>query len=276
VAGDSSRERAASVLAGIRVADTRPAGGAETLARALAAHGAEVLRVPLIRVEPSVERAQLRATLAGESGWDWLVLTSATAVAAVAGALPPIGRIGRIAAVGPATAAAAEAAGLTVSVVPGEHRAEAVAAAMAAASGGLNGARVLWPRAAGARAELRTALLEAGARLQEIEAYRTVEDVEAGRRLADAIRAGRVDVVTFTAPSAVRAFAAGGGEQDAAVVAVIGPVTAAAARGAGLTVDVEPAEQSAAAMVRALRAFYERRRTSQGGDEDAGRGGQRR
>jgi uroporphyrinogen-III synthase len=151
---------------------------------------------------------------------------------------------------------------------------------MAAAAGGLTGARVLWPRAAGARPELRNALRAAGAVLHEIEVYRTVEDAEAGQRLADAIRAGAIDVVTFTAPSAVRAFVAGGGEQRGTVVAVIGPVTAAAARGAGLEVAVEPAEQSAAAMVRALRAFYERRRTSgtdsPGGDADAGRGGERR
>jgi uroporphyrinogen III methyltransferase / synthase len=260
VAGESSRERAAFVLAGIRVANTRPATTAAALTQALAASGAVVVREPLIRVEPVLQPAALREALAAER-WDWVVLTSASAVQVLAEALPADRRC-RIAAVGPATAAAAEAAGLTVSVVPAVYRSEAVAAAMAAAAGGLDGARIAWPRSAGARPELRAALLEAGALLDEIEAYRTVEDAEAGQRLAARIRARGIDVVTFTAPSAVRAFLAGGGQQHDAVVAVIGPVTAAAARGAGLEVHVEPGEQSTAAMVQALGEFYERRRAS--------------
>jgi uroporphyrinogen-III synthase len=266
VAGaESSRERAAFVLAGVRVAVTRPAGGADTLGRALEAEGAEVLRLPLIRIEPTADPAELGNALRAPPDWDWLVFTSANAVATFVAGAPLASVRGRVAAVGPATAAAVAAAGGRVTVVPEEQRAEAIVAAMAA-EGPLRGLRVLWPRAAQAGGGLRERLTAAGALLHEVELYRTVEDAAAGRALSDRVERGELDVVTFTSPSAVRAFMAGsGGGGRTAVVAVIGPVTAAAARAAGLRVAVEAPVPTPAAMVGALRAFYERGADGEGG-----------
>jgi uroporphyrinogen-III synthase len=69
---------------------------------------------------------------------------------------------------------------------------------------------------------------------------------------------GRIDVVTFTSPSAVRNFSAiYGAEQTIdllknTVVAAIGPVTADAATSVGLNVTVIPAVSTIPALVDAI------------------------
>ena len=68
----------------------------------------------------------------------------------------------------------------------------------------------------------------------------------------------KLDVATFTSPSTVHNFVDFAGEQvarealDAAVVACIGPITARAARGHGLRVDVEAAEHTIPGLIDAL------------------------
>lgn len=264
---DADRKRAASALRGLRVAVTRPSSADDAFEAALSAEGALVVRLPTARIEGIEEEGRLRLALAGDTGHDWVVFTSATAVSrfvALGGRATA-----RVAAVGPATAAAAAAAGMRVHAVPAEYTAEGMVPAMERVAA-LAGARVLWPRAEGARTALADALRAAEAVLTELVVYRTVEDDAGARRLCAAAAAGEVDVITFTSPSAVRAFGrACGGRRGSAVVAVIGPITAAEARRAGLDVHVEAAEHTTAAMVASLRAFYERRGLSQEGQGGA-------
>jgi len=218
---------------------------------------------PLIRLAPPADPAPLARAAANAERYDWLVFTSANAVRVLLAAAAAEGVSARdlagarIAAVGPSTAAALEAVGLSVLAVPAIHAGAAVAGAMIEA-GLVPRQRVLWARAAGASDVLLERLAGAGARVDAVDAYRTIEDTRTGAELAEAVRSGRIDALTFTSPSAVRAYAEGSAEADApvgpgpVVVAVIGRVTAAAARRAGLEVDVEPAEHSLEAMVAAL------------------------
>jgi uroporphyrinogen-III synthase len=73
---------------------------------------------------------------------------------------------------------------------------------------------------------------------------------------------GRIDVVTFTSPSAVRNFARIYGADQAAdllkqtVVAVIGPVTADAVTQLGIPVTIKPALYTIAALVDAIAAHF--------------------
>jgi uroporphyrinogen-III synthase len=139
-------------------------------------------------------------------------------------------------------------------VVPHTFAGSSLAAAMAATAP-LAGARVLWPRAEGARDELAMDLRAAGARLDAPVAYRTIPLPHGAGRLAGLVAAGEIDVVTFAAPSAVRVYAGGGGSAGRAVIAVIGPSTAAAVLDAGMPVHVAPEEHTVAALVDALHEF---------------------
>ena len=63
-------------LAGRRVVVTRPAGQARELVQRLTALGAHVVELPLTRIEPVVEPAQIDAALAQIAAYDIIVVTS--------------------------------------------------------------------------------------------------------------------------------------------------------------------------------------------------------
>jgi len=257
---ESDRERAASAFGGVRVAVTRPAGDAAVFARALREAGAEPVVVPLIRIVAATDPAPLQEAARRLDAYDWIVFTSSNAVARLAAeAGTAVTRVRpRVAAVGAATAETARNAGFRVESVPQEQVGVAVAAALAAA-GPLAGARVLWPRAAAARPELGEMLRAHGADVHEVVAYTTMGDESAARSLSDRVRRGEVDVLTFTSPSAIRVYSKVGGHvEPGTVVAAIGPVTAESIRIAGLPVHVQPVEHTTAAMIDALRAFFDR------------------
>jgi len=255
-------------LAGRRIVVTRAREQAGDLVRALEALGAEVVTAPVIRIEPLADLAPLRAALAGLSRYRWLVFTSQNTVDIVCDRLPAWGleprQLGRVAvaAIGPATAEALQRRGVTPDLVPDRFVAEAVVAAIAA-RGGLAGSRVLVPRALEARDALPQGLRACGAVVDVIPVYRTVPEAGDGTALAAELVAGRVDAVTFTSSSTVRHFADLVGREAATrgrfAAAVIGPVTAAAARELGMHVAVEAEQYTVPGLVAALAQHFGRR-----------------
>lgn len=237
---------------------TRPRGQADPLVGALRDRGARVVEYPTIRIRPPRESGPLRRALEGAGTYDWVVFTSVNGVRSV---LEELGALGagaealldaRLAAIGPSTAGELEDAGLAVRVVPGEYRAEALAAAIRDAAD-LDGRRVLLARAAEARDVLRKRLEEAGAEVDEVTAYETEmgrpEDVDLERRM----REGEIDWITFTASSTVRNFVRLAGTRlGGARVACIGPITARTARELGLPVHAVADEYTVPGLVRAL------------------------
>jgi uroporphyrinogen III methyltransferase / synthase len=248
-------------LAGRRVVVTRAREQAGGFVERLEALGAEVVALPTIRVADPEDPALLRRAAAEAGTFDWVVFTSANAVERFFAALAGAGRAlapgtVRTCAVGPATAAALEARGLRADVVPGEFVGEAVVEALAAA-GELRGKRVLLPRATEARAVLPEGLRARGAEVVEVAAYRTVPDGAGAEGLRARLAAGEVDVVTFTAGSTARSFAALlGTDVGGAKVASIGPVTSAVLRELGLPVDIEAKEYTVPGIVAAIVDYY--------------------
>src|SRR6266850_1964107 len=129
----------------------------------------------------------------------------------------------------------------------------------------LEGERVLLPRADIGREVIAEQLREAGAAVTEVIAYRTI--LEDSQREGDPdvygmLLEGRIDVATFTSPSAVRNFAKLYGADQVAdllkntVVATIGPVTADAARQLSIPVTVQPKTYTIPALVDAIAAHY--------------------
>lgn len=229
-----------------RILVTRAEEQSGPLMELLRAAGATPVAAPAIQILPPDDDAPLRDAVADIARYDWLVCTSANAVRALA-ELRELLRLRwpaslRVAAVGSGTARALTEIGLTPSFQPSAAIAEALARELPLGEG----ARVLWPRSEIAALELAESLRARGAHVDAPIAYRTVASVGL-LGIADALRDRRVDAITFTSPSTVRHFLDGIAAAGAPfnrlpaatrpLIAVIGPVTAAAARECGLVVD---------------------------------------
>jgi uroporphyrinogen III methyltransferase / synthase len=249
-------------LFGRRIVVTRARAQASEFAAALEGLGAEIVQFPAIRVVPAADPEPLRRAVREVGTYDWIVFTSVNGVERFWEELERAGQdtraLGgvRVACVGPATAALAELHGVRPDVVPSSYVGEAVLGALAQVTP-LAGQRVLLPRAAGARPVLPEGLAALGAVVADVEAYRSVPDAAGAAELRQQLDAGRIDAVTFTASSTVRSFVdAVGADVGRAIVAAIGPITAATARDAGLDVRVEAEEHTIPGLLRALSDHF--------------------
>lgn len=257
-------------LFGKRVLVTRSREQATELVELLETQGAEAVEAPLINVVPPEDFGPLDEACAHAGEYDWIVFTSANGADAFMDRLlsgPYDMRVlagAKLCAVGPGTAARLTRFGLKVDLVPDDHRAEGVVAALRKTET-LRGAKILFPKADIARDVMPEQLRIAGAKVTEVIAYRTVtaeSDLHLGiyRQLLD----GRLDVVTFSSASAVRAFIEIHGADQAVdllshtLVATIGPVTADAAHRYGINPQITPATATVAALVDAIVGHFQR------------------
>lgn len=251
-------------LFGKRIVVTRARAQASEFAAALGRLGAEVIQFPTIRITAADDPEPLRRAVRTAERFDWIVFTSVNGVARFWSALREAGRDTRalagvsLCAIGPATAAAIEMEGARPDLVPERYVAESVVEALTAATD-LNGSHVLLPRASAARSVLPDSLRARGAEVVEVAAYRTVPDGSETEALRERLRAGGIDLVTFTASSTVRNYVdLLGPELGAAEVASIGPITSETARELGLPVHAEATEYTIPGLVRAIREHYAR------------------
>jgi uroporphyrinogen-III synthase len=198
---------------------TRPAGRNERLATRLRDAGYEVVVCPLVEIE-RIETGPVEL-----DGYDWLVLTSATAARELR--RRAVGQAVKVAAIGRATA---EAWG-DVDLVAKVSTQEGLLAALPRPAG-----RVLFAGAEGAR---RLLVEDLGADF--VTLYRT--------RAAPPAEAPRGDLAVVASPSAARALAL---VSPTLPVVSIGPQTTAAAKEAGLDVLAEAAAPSVEALVSAV------------------------
>jgi uroporphyrinogen-III synthase len=266
-----TQRTALEALEGLRVVVTRQREQAVELCRMLADAGAVPLALPLISIEPLEDTRGVDEAISRLESYDWLVLASANGAERFLQRLAEVrpgfewgtGRP-RTAAVGPGTAAALARAGTRVDFVPSTSTGAALAEELVRGQP-LAERRVLMPRALEGRQEAAEILRRSGAAVDDIPVYRTVPaSLSAGDLAA---LDGGVDAVLFLSGSAVTAWhgqARDGGPLDGraegAVVACIGPSTAAAARSAGLRVDVEAPEHSLAGLLSALGDHFARTR----------------
>jgi uroporphyrinogen III methyltransferase/synthase len=260
-------------LEGRTVMVTRALEQAAEFAAELEAFGARVVACPTIEIVPPASYARLDESIDNLFGYDWLVVTSANAVEHFLARLEAGGKDVseldglRVCAIGEATAERLVSAHVHVDVVPEKSRAEGVFDALEAFLGGrehFEGLNFLLPRAAVARDFQPRALEAAGARVDVVEAYRTVRPETTGRARAEALLVGGgVDCVTFTSSSTVHNFARLFDTRDlrpllsGVRVACIGALTAGTAAEYGLRADVVPAETNARALARAVVEFFE-------------------
>ena len=248
-------------LVGYTVLVTRARAQAGALTELLEHVGATVVELPSIEIVVA-NLEQMDAAIQDLTSVDWIVFTSANGVSAFADRLNALGMDRTttsgaiVCAIGRATAAQLRERGIRVDFVPERAIAESVVAELAGL--GIDGKRVLLPQAEIARDTVAAGLRQAGADVEVVVAYRTVMpdgyDDEQVRRLLDG-----VDFATFASPSSIRnAIALAGGSLPGMRVVCIGPVTAAAACEAGLTVAAVAGEHSIAGLVDAVVRLVER------------------
>jgi uroporphyrinogen III methyltransferase/synthase len=199
----------------------------------------------------------MRSVLERLGDFDWLIFTSVNGVEQTMRCLVAVNvdagilSSKRIACVGPATAAAAERAGLSVAAMPSQFTGAAITQAVMAVAP-ISDSRILIARAAGGGQQLPADLRSQGAHVVDLELYRSVIDPVGTDRLKARLRAGEIDVVTFTSGSAVNYFVKSVGTKASPVIAVIGPSTAQIARDHGLPVEIEADPHTTAGLVTAI------------------------
>ena len=246
-----------------RILVTRPARQADDLAGLLRARGLTPVTVPTVAIDTATTTAELDAMLESLDGASWLILTSANGAKALATRLATSGRslpAGiRVAAVGPATADTLRAAAIRVDHVPDDYLTVAIVDGL----GDVRGRRVVLARADAATPDLRDALVERGAEVEEVVAYRTVEGSAASR---DPLRAALHDDlagIAFTSGSTVRglmrlASPVDRGRAHGIPAFCIGPVTADTARKHGFDIAAVATDHTAAGLADAIANHFAR------------------
>ncbi len=247
-------------LFGKRILVTRARSQASKLTAKLEKLGAEVLEAPAISMaDPADNYAALDKAIDHVADYHWLIFTSANGVGRFFARLFKAGKDARalgyakIAAIGSATAEKLKQYGLVADVIPQEYRAEGVVEAL---KGKLPPhAKILIPRAEEAREVLPDTLREMGAEVEVAPAYRTVCGQVDGEALAADIKAGRIDLVTFTSSSTVKNLVNIIGSAEAlkgVKTACIGPVTADTAKSLGIEPDIIAKEYTIDGLVEAI------------------------
>lgn len=259
----------ASPLAGKRVLITRAAHQVAPFVHLLHQQGASAEAVPVIEIIAPVSWQPLDQALTQLSQYRYVILTSVNAVQSVYQRMKHLGLLDQLSGdvsspvqwvcVGPKTAQALQELGRDTDLQPQQYRAEAVIELLC--QQGVEGAKVLYPRAQLARELIPTQLTKAGALVDDPIAYQTVPAASGGEQLRTLFNQRQVDVVTFTSSSSVENFVALLGDDAASltqslVMVSIGPLTTATALRLGLHIDVEPQDYTLDGMVSALLDFY--------------------
>ncbi|WP_405381247.1 uroporphyrinogen-III C-methyltransferase [Phascolarctobacterium sp.] len=250
-------------LFGKTVVVTRARAQASVLTQKLEALGAKVVEVPAIKIVPAADYAPLDSAIAHLADYRWLVFTSANGVEFFFQRLAKEGKDTRalaavkVAAIGSATADELRAYGVTADLVPSAYKAEELAEALAGQVAA--GDKILIARAKVAREVLPVALRQLGAQVDVCTAYETVSDCDNKEELLAAL-AQKGTVVTFTSSSTVTNLLQVLGENKEmlknAVLAAIGPVTAATLQEQGLDAGIEAAEFTIDGLVKAIEEYY--------------------
>lgn len=259
-----------SSLAGKSVIVTRPKAQSDGLTQELQKHGATVIAMPVIEIEPPDSYGPLDDALTNLDRYDWVVLTSVNGVQAVAARLDdlgiPLSRLSerKLAAIGPATAAELAKVARQPDLVPDEYISEAIAEAIDRLeaneeSEGRNRSRFLLARADIARRDLANLLRERGSIVDEVAAYRIVRSHGVPDLPEDP-----PEYITLTSSSAARStyeiLKENGRESwmSTAHLICIGPITSATVRSLGFEVAAEAGEYTVPGLIQALLEHADR------------------
>ncbi len=244
---------------------TRPRAQAPALSNLLAEQGAEPIECPTLEICPPDSWKPVDAAILELSTYDWIIFTSVNGVRAFMGRLwfhqkdaRCLGKA-KVCCIGPRTEEEANRWGIIADLVPKEFQAEGILEALRGL--GIQGQRILIPRAKVAREILPEKLKEMGAFVQVVHGYQAVLPESEWTPISDRFRNQDIHYLTFTSSSTVKNFCqqfASRAEMHAltqnTTVACIGPITANTVKEEGLSVDIVAAENTVPALVEAIVA----------------------
>jgi uroporphyrinogen III methyltransferase/synthase len=252
-------------LFGKRIVVTRTRDQASQLSRQLLERGADVLEIPVIRIEPPTERQPIADVLLELNAYDWLIFTSPNGVKTffeyffrAFKDLRDIGGV-RIAAVGAATAAKIRELHLTVDLMPDEYEASKITGALVKYES-IENLKILLLRAEVANKDLPKQLEELGAIVDDVAVYKTVPETDDRNGAAARLTEGGADWITFTSSSTVENFNVRFdlkqlvGRFPQLKAASIGPETTKALVALGLKPAVEAKEHTIDGLVKAIES----------------------
>lgn len=261
-------------LAGKHVIITRARKQAGGLAQRIEALGGEAIEVPTIEIEPAQDCGAFDAALARIENYDWLIFTSVNSIDPLLARLAHIGKSVdalnhlKVAAVGAQTATRLTAAGISVDLVPARYQAEGLLDALDGAA--MHDKRVLIPQAAQARDVLPVTLRQWGAKVDVVEAYRTVTPAADSAAIKRRLQAGEIDIITFTSSSTVHNFVRlfAGADLTSivgnAAIACIGPITAKSVEELGGRVAILARKFTIDGLIAAIVDYVQRKETASG------------
>jgi len=250
-------------LFGKRVLITRARHQASSLSRLLLEHGARPIEMPTIEIQTIPNTEELNQAILNLENYQWIVFTSVNGVASFFHQVYALKRDARsfkgikIGALGPATARALAERGLHTDYLPQIHTSQGFVSGLKDQD--VSGCRFLLPRADIAPKELADEITRLGAEVHEIIAYKTAPSNEAISQGRQMLLAGEIDIITFTSSSTVTNLLSLMGDKQTAIkkaiVACIGPTTAATAAKAGLRVDIVARNHTIPGLVEAIEQY---------------------
>ena len=248
-------------LSGKTILVTRAASQAEDFADLIRKYGGIPYLAPTIEISAPESWDACDKAITGMYMYDGLLFTSSNAVRFFferlgADAVSSCG--GKIiCCVGEKTRAAIEECALQVTAMPEKFTAADLGRALRQED--MNGKAFLFPRGNLGNDTLPATLRQMGASVDAVTVYRTTRPLSG--RLQECrrdLRAGRIDVVTFTSPSTFDNFVSFFPEEerqtifDETRIASIGPVTSRAIEAAGFRIDIEPRHSTIESLVEAI------------------------
>jgi uroporphyrinogen III methyltransferase/synthase len=256
-------------LFGRRVIVTRTREQASELVSLLDENGANTYEFATISIQPPDSWLELDNALQDLSRFQWILFTSINAIHSFFERLYSRGLDVRalngckVGAVGRVTADCLLQYGLKCDLLPEKFTGEGLAEALEAV--GVNGNKILLPRALKAREIVPERLRDAGAEVVVAPVYQNVPSTENKEVLKAQLIDKQVDLVTFTSSSTVTNFVhmldiTNQDEllklMDGVKIAAIGPITAKTVEQNGLQVDIQPETYTIPAMVDAIVTYY--------------------
>ncbi|RKD23870.1 hypothetical protein BEP19_05430 [Ammoniphilus oxalaticus] len=262
----TEREQDKQTLAGRMAVVTRARSQASDLVARLEELGSTVIEFPLIELKPASDSTALQQAIQELARFDWIVFTSVNGVNFFAEKMAESGRSFReieakIGAVGPKTAEAITKHGKTTELVADDYQASGLLKTLRPILAA--GQQVLLPRGNMAKADLPDGLRSWGVDVTEAITYENALSSKGKETVLKQLKAGRVDLITFTSSSTVLNFLHLMSEEPLdqllkdVKIACIGPVTETTAKEQGLQVDTVAKRYTIDGLIEVICDLYE-------------------